>query len=99
MRGKKKAPFGEEPLRTLVASEDTANPKVEWRYGACHACMGSPCPIKAKVVDGRVVKVEETENTRYGRQVMRQRQCHYFPIVPARQAQVPYAKGRKEGRR
>jgi anaerobic selenocysteine-containing dehydrogenase len=58
MRGKKKAPFGEEPLRTLVASEDTANPKVEWRYGACHACMGSPCPIRAKVVDGRVVKVE-----------------------------------------
>ena len=32
--------------------------KVEWRYGGCHACMGSPCPIRAKVVDGKVVKVE-----------------------------------------
>jgi len=56
MRGKKKIPFGGEPLRTLATSKDAANPKVEWRYGACHACMGSPCPIRAKVVDGRVVR-------------------------------------------
>ena len=32
--------------------------KVEWKYGGCQACMGSPCPIRAKLVDGKVVKVE-----------------------------------------
>jgi len=66
MRGKKKASmdktvkasFSDEPLRTLATSDDTAEPKVEWRYGGCQACMGKSCPIRAKVVDGRVVKVE-----------------------------------------
>jgi len=50
--------FGEERPRTPPISDNSADPKVEWRYGGCHACMGSPCPIRAKVVDGRVVKVE-----------------------------------------
>ncbi|MFH0896518.1 MAG: molybdopterin-dependent oxidoreductase [Candidatus Bathyarchaeota archaeon] len=37
-------------------SED--DQKGEWRYGGCHACFGAPCPARAKVVNGRVVKVE-----------------------------------------
>lgn len=49
---------GEESPRGSVVPGDAGHPKVEWRYGGCHACMGSPCPIRAKVVDGRVVKVE-----------------------------------------
>jgi len=50
-------------IKNMVSMEDSVKtslggePKVEWRYGACHACMGSPCPIRAKVVDGKVVKV------------------------------------------
>lgn len=39
-------------------SDAGVDPKVEWRYGGCHACMGSPCPVRAKVVNGRVVKLE-----------------------------------------
>jgi len=53
MWGKKKAPMGDS-----VKAPSGDEPKVEWRYGACHACMGTPCPIRAKVVDGKVVKVE-----------------------------------------
>ena len=29
-----------------------------WRYGGCQACMGSPCPIRAKIENGKIVKGE-----------------------------------------
>ncbi len=45
-------------VKTMMKSEDTADPKIEWKYGGCHGCMGSPCPIRVKVVDGRVEKIE-----------------------------------------
>jgi thiosulfate reductase / polysulfide reductase chain A len=42
-----------------VVPEDTADSKVEWKYGGCQACMGlAPCPVRVKVIDGRVVKIE-----------------------------------------
>ncbi len=47
---------GKTPMR--VKEGDATKQKVEWRYGGCHACMGKPCPIRAKVVDGKVVKIE-----------------------------------------
>jgi len=43
---------------TLGDFKNSSDKKVEWRYGACHACHGSPCPIRAKVIDGKVVKIE-----------------------------------------
>jgi len=48
----------EKPLRTPTNSKNSTEPKVEWRYGGCHACMGWPCPVRAKIVDGKVVKIE-----------------------------------------
>ena len=40
----------------VLTGKDT--PDGVWKYGGCHACMGSPCPIRAKVLNGKVVKVE-----------------------------------------
>ncbi|BBO85222.1 molybdopterin oxidoreductase [Desulfosarcina ovata subsp. sediminis] len=37
---------------------DKTEPKVEWKYGACQGCHSLPCPIVAKLVDGKVVKIE-----------------------------------------
>lgn len=45
-------------LKTGVFCEDSSGRKVEWKYGGCHACMGSPCPVRVKVVNGRVLKIE-----------------------------------------
>jgi len=53
-----KRPFREEVSKPVANSDDIAKHKAEWRYGGCQACMGTPCPIRAKVIDGRVVKVE-----------------------------------------
>ncbi len=41
-----------------MTSTEMNTPSVEWRYGGCQACMGLPCPVRVKVVDGRAVKVE-----------------------------------------
>ena len=66
MQVENKAPMGsserkvpaEESRRTSAISGNSCAPKIEWRYGGCHACMGSPCPVRVKIVDDRVVKVE-----------------------------------------
>lgn len=50
--------YNREILRIRKSSEVNSNAEIEWRYGGCHACMGIPCPVRAKIVDGRVVKVE-----------------------------------------
>ena len=50
--------YNRKILRIRESSEVNSNAEIEWRYGGCHACMGSPCPVKVKIVDGRVVKVE-----------------------------------------
>jgi len=48
-----------QPTAQQVESSGTERHKEEvWRYGGCQACMGSPCPIRAKIENGKIVKIE-----------------------------------------